>query len=159
MVWKGSGLVHSFHPSFGSRFSDTGAIKQNFWQSVIVNILCVAGIQKLLLSVGTCTAKTHYMILWLETSSSAWTSLLASYFDSHHLMHIPRFLLCQLTSNGSSGLRQQQGVSITAIFCNCTSPIQNFTLVTSCWERSMCAGCSLTSLLYIWPSLSKSFCC
>lgn len=64
MVWKGSGLVHSFHPSFGSRFSDTGAIKQNFWQSVIVNILCVAGIQKLLLSVGTCTAKTHYMILW-----------------------------------------------------------------------------------------------
>lgn len=36
---------------------------------------------------------------------------------------------------------------------------QNFILVTSCWEKNMCTGSSLPSLLYIWPSLLKSILC
>ena len=65
------------------------------------SILCIVGTQKLVLSVGTRTAKNSRKILCLETSSSIWTSSPASYCDSHH-----RWLVCSFFWEHTSQMGQ-----------------------------------------------------
>lgn len=126
---------------------------------VIISILCVAGTQKPVLSVGTHTAKNHHMIPWQRD--------LAQYEHLHQAPTVVLIIWClfhsslfwELISNGSTGWRQQQDISSMAVSCNFTWHTQNFILVTSGLERNMCTGSSLLSLLCIWIPLFKSVLC